>query len=203
MIFFRHVSFGRKNIHLVGLFHSKKSLEYLRDNLSAVISLKPSKFLVETSAKSLELSEFVWRSRSDSYTVDRFCEEEYYLNETLAIASRFKMGKEHIRILPIDVDPALTRRRLAKSALLHPIESLFLISRYHGKDTDISCPSEVFDWRRQFQKTCPAAFQILFSDRESYMADRILETEAERAVVLVGVSHVDALYNLIVDRIGS
>ncbi len=160
---------------------------------------RPDTFFVETNKKSLELSEFVWRTRDKSCSLEQFCRDESYVNETLAIAARYDLDLgSRIPIVPIDVDPGQTRRRLAKSALFHPIESLLLISRYHGKSDTVSSLEEVGRWRAQFRKTCPQAYEILFTAREQHMCSEILSRHSERSLVLVGLSHVDALYDMLV-----
>jgi len=131
--------------------------------------------------------------------VEQFCRDESYVNETLAIAARYDLDLgSRIPIVPIDVDPGQTRRRLAKSALFHPIETLLLISRYHGESDSVSSLEEVGQWRAQFRKTCPQAYEILFTAREQHMCSEILSRHSERSLVLVGLSHVDALYDMLV-----
>lgn len=175
----------------------------MQENLQALVDFKPCVFCVETSSKSLELSDFVWRTRDTTRPLAEFCEEESHLTETLALAGKHILGSHVAPIIPIDIEPAVTRRRLAMSAIFHPIESLLLISRYHGKSESLSSIEEVGAWRSRFKKACPHAFEILFTDRERYMCERIEEisNEYDRTVVLMGLSHVDAVYHQLIDRV--
>ena len=197
---FRDITLGASTIRLMGLIHASSGVQHLQSNLRTILDFKPDVFFVETSKKSLELSEFVWNTRDKSCTVDKFCREESYVNDTLAIAARHELGST-APIIPVDIDPSVTRRRLAKSALFHPIESLILISRYHGKSNAVSSLEEVGRWRSQFRTSCPHAFDILFTSREQHMCNGIrsrISHHPERAMVLVGLSHVDALYDSLV-----
>ena len=197
---FRDISFGLRQIRLLGLHHSDKGVAHIPENLKSIAMLRPEAFLVETSAKSLELSEFVWKTRNPSQPLEEFCAQESYVNETLAFAGKQIISQTAAPIIPIDIDPGITRRRLAKSALFHPVESLLLISRYHGKNGSISSIDEVGPWRAKFKKTCPHAFEILFTDREKYMCSQIddFSRKYKKILVLMGLSHVDAIYNLLV-----
>jgi hypothetical protein len=150
----------------------------------------------------LDLTQFVWDNKDASVTAERFCEEESELVESAAVAANGSAGGGASSVVPIDVEPMRTRGRLARSALLHPWESLVLISRYSGGQPDIGSLEEAGQWRRDFAATCPHAFGILFTERESYMhqqiSDHISSSGPKKLAVLIGVSHVDALFDLLV-----
>ena len=167
---------------------------------------RPTKIFVETSSKSLELSRFVWNARTDGDSPARFCEEECEHTETPAVAAAHFLTLPTGSVVPIDIDPSVTRRKLAKSALFHPYEALLLISRFHGKGQEVGSLEEVPRWRTDFRTMCPHAFDILFTDREAHMRSEILRQlhpGMERAAVLVGLSHVDALYDLLLDEVAN
>lgn len=202
MNFCRDLILRSTSLRLYGVVH-QKSLNGPGSALATLHDLKkfnPDLFLVETGRKSLDLTQFVWDTRDSSVTPESFCQDESDLVETAAVAANGSMGSA--RVIPIDVEPIRTRGRLARSALVHPWESLVLISRYNRGSASISSLEEAGAWREDFASACPHAFRILFTDRESHMRDRILEEifscQPRNAAVLVGVSHVDALYDLLV-----
>jgi hypothetical protein len=98
------------------------------------VDYKPKKILIESNPKSIELSRFVWNTKDASMTLIRFLQEEAEQTETPAVAACDTLELDQIQsLLPIDLEASKTRMRLAKSLILHPIESLLLISRFHGR----------------------------------------------------------------------
>ena len=167
--------------------------------------MNPEAVLVEATRQSIELSAFVWRTRTRSLTPEMFCESEAEQLETPAIAAaeNLKLDME-TSIIPIDVASFQTRKRLALRMLLHPIEAVTVISRFHGGNVDVCSLDEVREWRGGFMKACPTAYGILFTDRESHMRDEILrylsrDSKNGPVAVLVGVSHLEAMYDLLLD----
>jgi hypothetical protein len=198
---FRELVIGKRVIRLVGLVHRKtpeSAISPMR-NFSELVEFQPQAILVETGKASLELSEFIWKD-SKGMTPERFCSEHSDVNESLAIAVREEFKMDTNSVLPIDVDPLRTRLGLAKSSLLHPIESLILISRFHGKGGEVRSLEETQAWRDRFKRSCPHAFEILFTAREEHMSEEIrrLSAHVDRCAVLVGLSHVEALYDRLV-----
>ena len=167
---------------------------------NSLLDSSPSCFLVETTRKSLDLSIFVWESRDTSLTHEKFCVEESEFVETPAIAAADKLGILFSSIVPIDVDSFKTRKNLAIKMLLHPIESLILISRYHNAPSD---DVDINEWRNRFRASCPTAFSILFTERERHMAEIIsahVKASQGDVAVLVGLSHLEALHNSLIDH---
>ena len=196
---FREVVKGSRNIRLVGLIHDKALLSpnVTTRVLRELVQWKPDVFLVETGQKSLELSKFVWEHRDPSCSPEQYCHEESYVNEAYAIAAQHQMNSSAVPIFPIDVEPYKTRLKLAKSALVHPLDALRLISRYNGKNAGVTSLEEMSDWRRRFKRSCPYSFGILFTQREDHMLEEInrLSSRFSRTAVLLGLSHVDAIYD--------
>jgi pheromone shutdown protein TraB len=166
----------------------------------------PSLILVETSAKSLELSQYVYETREKS-SLESFVASGSPYVETEAFCHAFETGLNPNKLIfPIDVESFVTRRRLAYSLLPHPFESLILISRYYGRSYPSTTDSDsIVNWRRGFQSDCPTAFRILFSEREQHMSSEIfrhLSTSppGSRIAALVGLSHMDAIYDKLVLR---
>jgi hypothetical protein len=131
---FREVNKGSRIIRLVGLIHERSSLSASAASsiLYELVHWKPDVFLVETGKKSLELSKFVWEHKGPTCSPVQYCHEESCNNEAYAIAACHQMGTSHVPIFPVDVEPFKTRLKLAKSALMHPLDALRLISRYNG-----------------------------------------------------------------------
>ena len=195
--FFREIRFQQTVLRLYGAIHAKNSATY-GPALQTLTAFSPDRFMIETSEDNLLLSKFVWQSRENR---DSFLTEECEHTESLAIAAGDAIGLSFSRIHSIDIDPWKVRMRLCKSALTHPFESLRLISRYHGRGLDVMSLEEVSSWRRDFLRTSPHAFEILFTDREKHMRNEILRLSqpGEKVAVIVGLSHVDALYELLID----
>jgi hypothetical protein len=196
---FREVNKGSRIIRLVGLIHERSSLSASAASsiLYELVHWKPDVFLVETGKKSLELSKFVWEHKGPTCSPVQYCHEESCNNEAYAIAACHQMGTSHVPIFPVDVEPFKTRLKLAKSALMHPLDALRLISRYNGKNSEITSLEEIDEWRRQFKRACPYSFDILFTQREHHMLEEInrYSSRFSRTAVLMGLSHVDAIYD--------
>ena len=167
----------------------------------------PNLVLVETCAKSLKLSQFVYETRDPKSILESFVKSGSPYVETEAFSYAFERGLDPATLIfPIDVESFVTRRRLAYSLLPHPFESLILISRYYGRSYPSTTDSDsIANWRRGFQSDCPTAFRILFSEREEHMSSEIfrhLSTSppGSRIAVLVGLSHMDAIYDNLVLR---
>ena len=205
---FREVLCRASTLRIWGVTHrlSPDAAECSVPIFESLLDFRPSKIFVETSSKSLELSRFVWNSRANGDSPARFCEEECEHTETPAVAAAHCLTLPTGSVIPIDIDPSVTRRKLAKSALLHAYESLLLISRFHGEGLEVKSLEEVSRWRSDFRTMCPHAFDILFTDREAHMRCEILRQlhpGVERAAVVVGLSHVDALYDLLLDEVST
>jgi hypothetical protein len=201
MIFFKDVILKAVPVRLYGVVHSPLMSSQLNatEVYKSLIYQAPSSFLVETSEGSLELSQFVWDSRYVASNAENFCREECKHTESAAIAACTSLGLPFSAINAIDVDPGKTRRALARSALFHPWESLKLISRYHGDAPEMRSLEEVAVWRSEFAACCPHAFEILFTEREEWMGRKILESvkSGSNIAVLVGLSHVDGLFDVL------
>lgn len=174
--------------------------------LPELINFQPSSFLVETTMKSLDISRFVFSEylSQGSASMEQFCIDESEFMEAPALAASYALS-DRAPITPIDINSLSTRLRLARRLLLHPVESLMLVTRYHGKSlSEVTCLEDVELWRSQFRALCPTAFSTLFTDREEYMCGRILEhaqtcQPLDRIAVLVGLSHANAIYDRLVD----
>jgi hypothetical protein len=201
MIFFKDVIIKAVPVRLYGVVHSPlmSSQQSATEVFRSLILQAPSSFLVETSAKSLHLSRFVWDSRNVASNAENFCNEESMHTESAAVAACATLGLPFSSIRAIDVDPGKTRRLLARSAFFHPWESLKLISRYHGDAPEMRSLEEVAVWRSEFAACCPHAFKILFTEREEWMGKKILESvkSDSNIAVLVGLSHVDGLFDVL------
>ena len=194
-------------LHIYGHQHSAQSGQSLATvppnwSLREEINRNgPDFYLVETTPASLQLSQYVWENRDAGTSAEEYLRTESSFVETPAILSAAHLGLNPQKcIFPIDVDSAVTRRRLAFSLLPHPWESLILISRYYGKSHPTSSDSDsIARWRCEFEASCPTAFKILFSDREDHMRSEILRhistsPPGTRIAAIVGMSHVDAIY---------
>lgn len=196
----------KRVLSLFGCMHNRDANRTLWDSINLFQSLlnsQPSAFLVECNPKSLDLSRFVWKSRSESLTHELFCEQESGFVETSAIAAADKLGLDvDTTIFPIDSDSFQTRKRLALKLLFHPIESLTMISKYHGSVSVDGNLDAIRDWRKDFESSCPTSYGILFTDREAYMREQILSILPKltgNIAVVVGASHLEALYELLLD----
>ena len=197
----------RITFRIYGRIHHRKEdipTIYSSGHSLLVDSFNPSKFLVETSVRSLELSNFVWQTHKSP---QEFLSAESQFMETTAILQASELGLCPSKtVFPIDIDSALTRRRLALSLIPHPWESLLLINRYYGKSCPQSTGAEsIALWRKEFEQACPTAFRILFTDREEHMASEIFRHVTEspldtRIAVHVGLSHMDAIYDKLMLR---
>ena len=195
----------RVTLRIYGGIHERRTAKTpYPTGLNKTPVFNPNKFLVETSSRSLELSNFVWESHQSPL---EFLDSEAQFMETTAIFEASSLGlcpKE--TVFPIDIDSASTRRRLAKSLFPHPWESLLLISRYYGRSSPPSNDAEsIIRWRDEFRKSCPTAFRILFTEREQHMTSEIFRHITEsppdtRIAVFVGLSHMDAIYDQLVLR---
>ena len=202
MFFYRDAILKAASVRIYGMLHSsgEKGLNNCLSTYRSLVLQQPAEFLVESSEKSIELSRFVWDSQP--YSAESFCREEYPQTETAAIAACSELSLPISRIRPIDIDSFKTRAALARNALFHPWESLVLISRYHGVAPELKSLEEAARWRAEFKMTCPHAFEILFTEREAWMADQIKRAVmggSSHIAVLVGLSHVDAVYDLLVN----
>jgi hypothetical protein len=211
--FFREVVLrNHRNIRLrlYGVVHSRDSKALSTTGHSQLLTslreFRARTWLVEASEKSLELSKFVWNdyvSSTSGSDLSRFCVDESEFVESPALVVAHELGQKD-SIIAIDKDSFRTRLTLTKRLILHPLESLILISRYHGRSVPADFDS-VDEWRSEFSHRCPTAFQTLFIDREVYMTDRILshcETSpaSSRVAVLLGMSHLNPIYDRIVER---
>lgn len=210
--FFRDVVLrNRQNISIrvFGVVHSSSSRNLATysplNMLQDLVAYEPASFLVETTPKSLDISKFVFSEYISEHptTPEQFCvQESDFIEAPALVASHQLPSKPHV--VPIDVNSLSTRLRLVRRLLLHPLESMILVSRYHGQClSEVKSLEEVDEWRRHFQSLCPTAFSILFSDREEYMCNQILHhasiSEANtRIAVLVGISHANAIYDRLV-----
>lgn len=201
MVFFREFVFCSRNIGVFGLKHGSTS-DHAIKCLERISLTRPSRFLVECGHKSLSLSRFVWETRRSDTSPEMFCVQESEHNETFAIAAAHKLGLPLDNIKPIDINPLKTRFSLVKSAVLHPWESLILISRFHGKVNYQMSLEEIGLWRSEFKRSCPYAYKILFTDRENHMVNQIIENSRsnESVTVIVGISHLDAIYERLLDE---
>jgi len=202
----------RITIRVYGQIHANLRVGYpsvppdeKSDSPRNVHFFSPEKFLVETSPRSLDVSNFIWESRNSEIAPEEVFASEYACVDTPAIVGAIRLGlNPRTTVFPIDVDSAVTRRRLAMSLLLHPWESLVLISRYYGKSYPSATDSESISlWRREFQAACPTAFRILFTERELYMVSEIqrhvtASPPNTRIAVYVGLSHIDAICDQLV-----
>jgi len=151
----------------------------------------------------------VWNTKDENKTAIEYCNEEAEHVETFALAACASLDMDfETSIIPIDYQTGKTRRRLAYSLLLHPIESLVLISRFHGRSspTTENALSDISEWRTEFSKKCPTAYRILFTEREAHMASEIMRISStvpqnSRIAIIVGVSHVEAIYEKLVDAV--
>jgi pheromone shutdown protein TraB len=142
-------------------------------------------------------------------TAEDFCNQEGEHVESPAIAACYNLKLDpRVAINPIDYPSARTRRRLAFSLILHPIESIILISRFHGQpmSSEMDSLDNIVSWRHQFELSCPTAYKILFTEREDHMVTEIseiasIERPESRIAVIVGVSHVDAVYEKLVSLV--
>lgn len=198
---------SKRLVSLLGCIHTSRNNSGSSGSLElykTLLDIRPGIFLVEAPKKSVDLSKFVWDTRDPVLTPEMFCEEEGEFVETAAFAAAHSLGVDGC-IFPIDLDSFKIRRMLAFRMLLHPIESLRILSKYHGEVTPGMSLDDIRIWRSRFQTLCPTAYSILFTHREIYMRDQILShinsPNKEPIAVMLGMSHLEAVYELLLDSV--